>query len=599
MTKRAALLTSAAVTAAGAWTVTASSVTLALTDLWSDPYFSGNPTWTWAWASYAADEQMRASIGGILGISALVATAAVGAMAARVGWLLRERIKAPLHGESHLATQREAEEVGIAFTREPQPDGILLGRTGQGPLTRYVSLPGDQHVAIYAPTGEGKGVGFVIPNCLNWGGSLVAFSVKRDLVEAAAAERMRKGDAVYVLDIGDPEGRTHRWNPLGLVRRGTPDAADDIQKAMFALIPPEPRATNPYWTDAGRRIATALAVLISETPRMDLTVQAVASLARHQKCASVVRSMIGEARAEGWCCPKSAVETLLGWADGLEKDSEEARGVRQTILTALALWEIPRVAAATATSDFDLRRLRQNRVSIFIVAQPSDIRRMRPIYGVFFQQLIDTMAREEFESKPDHRHRVLAILDEFAALGELRVLADATAFIRSSGLRVAVVVQSKSQTRLAFSADGSQNLFSNMGVEIALGGLDQKQAEEISQRGGTDTVTEVSTSRPRFLGWLHPNKQSESEQVRRRALMLTQEVQRLLPTKLLVLQRRLNLLMLDRVVWYRDPWFSVMKGAPPPLPHLQVSVEHDGAEEDAPDAESLLSLAMQDDSEFS
>jgi type IV secretion system protein VirD4 len=129
--------------------------------------------------------------------------------------------------------------------------------------------------------------------------------------------------------------------------------------------------------------------------------------------------------------------------------------------------------------------------------------------------------------------------------------------------------------------------------------LDQKQAEEISQRGGTDTVTEVSTSRPRFLGWLHPNKQSESEQVRRRALMLTQEVQRLLPTKLLVLQRRLNLLMLDRVVWYRDPWFSVMKGAPPPLPHLQVSVEHDGAEEDAPDAESLLSLAMQDDSEFS
>ena len=61
-----------------------------------------------------------------------------------------------------------------------------------------------------------------------------------------AAERARKGDDVFVLDFGDPEGRTHRWNPLGLVRRGTPDATDDLQKAMFALVP-ETRANNPYW----------------------------------------------------------------------------------------------------------------------------------------------------------------------------------------------------------------------------------------------------------------------------------------------------------------------------------------------------------------
>ncbi|OYX02288.1 MAG: hypothetical protein B7Z14_03885 [Bosea sp. 32-68-6] len=396
------------------------------------------------------------------------------------------------------------------------------------------------------------------------------------LVRWTAAERARKGDEVFVLDFGDPEGRTHRWNPLGLVRRGTPDATDDLQKAMFALVP-ETRANNPYWDNAGRRVATALAVIQSETPGAPLTVATVAGLARRGDCVAHLRTLVADARREGHPYPRAAVETALGWADGLEKGSEEARGVRQTILTALSLWEVPRIAAATAASDFDVRELRSRRMSVYLCAQPSDLRRMRPIYAIFFQQLIDAMAREEFGEKREHRHRVLALLDEFWALGEHKVLADATAFIRSSGLRMAIVVQSKDQTRLAFGEDGSRNIYANAGAEIALGGLDQRQAEEVSQRGGSDTVVETTQSRPRFFGWLSPSRQSESETVRRRALMLAQEVQRLAPDKLLVLRRRLALLMLDRLVWYRDPHFRDRAGEPPAVPILAVRVERDAA----------------------
>jgi type IV secretion system protein VirD4 len=41
---------------------------------------------------------------------------------------------------------------------------ILLGRYGG----KYLSLPGSEHVALYAPTRSGKGVSCVIPNCLTW-----------------------------------------------------------------------------------------------------------------------------------------------------------------------------------------------------------------------------------------------------------------------------------------------------------------------------------------------------------------------------------------------------------------------------------------------
>jgi hypothetical protein len=65
-----------------------------------------------------------------------------------------------------------------------------------------------------------------------------------------------------------------------------------------------------------------------------------------------------------------------------------------------------------------------------------DLCRLCPVYAIFFQQLISTKAREEFSDSPDHVHRVLAILDEFWALGEHKVLADAVALIRSQGLRM-------------------------------------------------------------------------------------------------------------------------------------------------------------------
>jgi TraM recognition site of TraD and TraG len=69
-----------------------------------------------------------------------------------------------------------------------------------------------------------------------------------------------------------------------------------------------------------------------------------------------------------------------------------------------------------------------------------------------------------------------------ALLLSVDAVADAITRIRSSGLPLGIVVQSKSQPPLAFGEDGLRNLFSNMGVEIAAGSLDQEQAEEINQR---------------------------------------------------------------------------------------------------------------------
>src|SRR5262249_21643815 len=55
-----------------------------------------------------------------------------------------------------------------------RPDGLILGRSGRD-LLRYEA---EGHILTVAPTGSGKGVSAVIPNLLDYPGSVVVVDLK-------------------------------------------------------------------------------------------------------------------------------------------------------------------------------------------------------------------------------------------------------------------------------------------------------------------------------------------------------------------------------------------------------------------------------------
>ena len=67
------------------------------------------------------------------------------------------------------------------------------------------------------------------------------------------------------------------------------------------------------------------------------------------------------------------------------------------------------------------------------------------------------------------------------------------------------------------------------------------------------------------MGWLFLATQAENESVRRRPLILPQDIQRLSNDKLLVRGGHLSLFKLNRIVWHRAPWFSRMRASPPEI----------------------------------
>lgn len=558
------------------WEALASFLFLAVQGFWGVyPW----PDKAWMWARYAIEAPPNAIVHRWLIITAILAAlpmVLIGCGALAKGQKGNFRLpfgKAALHGESHWASAREAEESGLRFTRQPPLDALIIGRTG-GLFGRYISLPGQEHISLYARTRSGKGVSVVVPNCLSWGGSLLAFSIKRDLVQQTAAERVRKGQRVFVFDPTNPDGRSHRWNPLGNVPRGQVGCYDAVQRVMNCLVP-ETRAQNPYWDNAGRRIATATAVLLAETPGAALNVAAVKRLVGRPDYNANFRRMIDNARTRGQPYPAAAVDAIIGWLD--RENDPGAAGVRDTLMTALQLWDSEVIAAATEVSDFDLAEIRQYPMSIYVCAEVADIRRLRPLFSLFFQQLIDFNTRREFDEDPRNKYRLAVIMDEFWAPGKMDILADASAFTASFGFRMLYVVQSKQQLYSIYGQEGAENIFLNTGAELLFGGADQRLAEEVSKRGGTDTVEQTTRARPRFFGWLHPEKQHDHTSQQARALMLPQEIQRLPRDQMIVLRPTLPPLKIKRVFYYRDPAFRDHAGTPPPVPLLHLRVELDPA----------------------
>jgi type IV secretion system protein VirD4 len=578
-TGRAALLGGTALAAAGIATCVASNAFVRFMGL-GDAY----PMPTTEWWTYALNTppdwpaQVQRSIRmwlAISGAAGLFSVALPAVIATRCG-IIPINMAKRLHGESHWTNNAEAKKAGLQFTRRPPSDAFILGRTDGffGFGSRYVSLPGQEHVSLYARTRSGKGVSVVVPNCLAWGGSLLSFSIKRDLVTAAAAERLRKGQDVFVFDPTNPDGRSHRWNPLANVPRGHPGCYDAVQRVMQCLVP-ETKAQNPYWDNAGRRIATAAAVLLAETPGAPLNVAAVKRLVGRPDYGPNFRKIIADARTRGQPYPAAAVDAIIGWLD--RENDPGAAGVRDTLMTALQLWDSEVIAAATEVSDFNLAEMRQQPMSVFVCAEVADIRRLRPLFSLFFQQLIDFNTRREFNEDSRNRYQLAVIMDEFWAPGRMDVLADAAAFTASFGFRILYVVQSKQQLYTIYGQEGAENIFLNTGAELLFGGADQRLAEEVSKRGGTDTVATVTTHRPRFFSWLHPSKQHDNTAPQGRSLLLPQEVQRLPKDRMIVLRPTLAPLKLKRIVYYADPAFRDHAGRMPTVPTLHLLVERDPA----------------------
>jgi type IV secretion system protein VirD4 len=461
----------------------------------------------------------------------------------------------PLHGDARFASRAEIAAAGLLGS-----EGILLGRRGR----RYLMLAGQQGVALAAPPRAGKGTGVVVPNALNWPGSLVCVDIKRENWTITAGFRARSGSACYLFDPFAEDRRTARWNPFSYVSADPLRRLNDLQR-IAEMLYPDPPNVDPFWTASARSLFLGIALYLFETPSLRRTVGEVLrqGMASDDEGFGQHWKRLIEGRNSG-SRPLSP-ECVRALYDVIDLAPVTASSIRKTFTSRLDLWLNPILDAATAESDFDLRELRKSPMSIYVGVNPDDLHRLRPVLNLFFQQAIGLQTRELPERNPALKHQVMMLLDEFTALGRIPIIAEAISYLPGYNVRVVLVIQTPAQLREVYGIHNAETMLKSLAARIVFAPKDFSDAREISDELGTTTVRARTVSKPLGVALSSRAQRSRSQSVseQRRPLLLPQEVKELGGEEAIVFYEGLRPIRCRKIRYFADHAFRKRLLSPP------------------------------------
>ena len=157
-----------------------------------------------------------------------------------------------LHGDARWATEADIEKAGLRVKR-----GMLMGEDKRG----FLVAEGYQHTLLFAPTGSGKGVGFVIPNLLYWEDSIFVHDIKLENYELTSGWRKQMGQKVYLWNPASPDGMTHCYNPMDWISKKPGQMVDDVQKIGSLILPKQ-----EFWENEARALFVGVVLYLLGDP---------------------------------------------------------------------------------------------------------------------------------------------------------------------------------------------------------------------------------------------------------------------------------------------------------------------------------------------
>ena len=481
----------------------------------------------------------------------------IGLVLATFTVLLLPRRRA-LHGDARFATRREIAAAGLLGH-----EGIILGARGK----RCLMLAGQQGVALAAPPRAGKGTGVVVPNALNWPGSLVCVDIKRENWTLTAGFRQASGQDCYLFDPFAEDHRTARWNPFTYVSPDPRRRLNDLQR-IAEMLYPDPPNVDPFWTASARSLFLGIALYLFETPILPNTIGEVLrqGMASDDEGFGQHWKRLIEGRNSG-SRPLSP-ECVRALYDVIDLAPVTASSIRKTFTSRLDLWLNPILDAATSESDFDLRELRTKALSIYVSVNPDDLHRLRPVLNLFFQQAIGLQTRELPERNPALKHQVLMLLDEFTALGRIPIIAEAISYLPGYNVRVVLVMQTPAQLREVYGIHSAEVMLKSLAARIVFAPKDVSDAREISDELGFTTVRVKTVSKTIGYSFDSRTRRSHMENVGedRRALLLPQEVKELGTEEAIVFYEGLRPIRCRKIRYFAEKSFRRRLLPPPATP---------------------------------
>jgi type IV secretion system protein VirD4 len=443
-----------------------------------------------------------------------------------------------LHGDASFAFLSDLKKAGLL---KRTAASILIGMY----RGRYLWLSGAQHVIVVSPTRSGKTTSIAIPVLLTYLHSVIVLDLKGELFKHTSGLRESLGQLIRVWAPYDEAGNTHRFNPMTILAGMDSGKRIGEIQTYAAILYPDEQGKDPFWIAQSRVAFTAFTSYLFEawdqamhspipsmTPAQRMAevntsttfpsferILHFSSGTNGQSTKEMLQTILSDSR-NAFISPqtRTAFNNLIGLAE------QTFSSVIASMQAPLQQFLNPILAAATNATDIDIDSLRKRPTSLYVIIPTNKLDESSKLLNIFFSTVIGRNLGKQLGEEPDLKYQMLAIMDEFTAMGRVEVWSKRISISASYGVRDLCIVQSRAQLRSVYGDHDAQNFITNHGAQIVFAPREQSDANEYSDMLGYKTVRKQHRSTSRGSG----NSQiSISHTEERRALFLPQEIKEL------------------------------------------------------------------------
>ena len=438
-------------------------------------------------------------------------------------------------------------------------EGVIFGKSNG----QYLMSDSPTHALLTAPTRSGKGAGVVIPTLLNWKGSVVCLDIKHENYKITAGYRQHCGQKVFMWAPSDQTGQSHCYNPLDYVSRDPWKQISDLQVLTRILVPDDNKGSS-FWENEARAFFVGLAIYVIDNDDMASTIGSINRLmGTEEDLGDVCKHIIKTYKKT---LPPAMVKTLMNFAN---KAAKERSGVKSTLNSALTPWDNPAIDAVTSKSDFDIRDLRKDQISIYVGVTTGQIAALAPLIRIFFEQVITILSSKIPDD--DEPHQVLLLMDEFHMLGKMDVMMKAFTLVAGYNTRVMAIIQGLKFLDVTYGRNERDGILSCCAHQIFYTANDLETARYVSESCGDTTIEVISTSQKKSMRYEPPTKNIS---YRAKPLISKNEVRQLSKKEEVILVEASKPIKCSKIEYWKDKAFTGRVMDAPKIPSLTFKDEH-------------------------
>lgn len=384
-------------------------------------------------------------------------------------------------------------------TRSDMRRNKLLGKPGKGFLLAKTTKPSRSgsfitsdefpNCLVIAPTGAGKGIGFVYPNLLTFEGSTITLDIKGENYETTARWRRQMGDKVYRFAPVAFGEQSYRYNPLERIGKLEEYSQINFELRKIATLFLQADSAGE-WINGAIQLFCAFGGVAYQ--RRDFTLggiyrvmsegennlrEHIAALAKSAKIPSLGRELASLAKLEQ--------KTLSSYMSVMNNAGFD-------------LWGNDHVDDMTSASDFSFANIRREKTSIYFVVADGDLKPLAGLVRLFFNELVSTIQAKK--PTKDEKFHAMIILDEFHRLGKMSEVADAMTTIRGFNGRIAIITQTIPKLEVIYSHEERLSIQGGAGLKLYMTPSEEMTIEDLSAACGKTTMREITKSKQTGLG---------------------------------------------------------------------------------------------------